>query len=91
VTSVRAHHAWCNRDCGVDAIGVHCSSRVPVAPDGTELTWITVHLEQLTEPEPLTLLAIEFTDDGRSAEYRLPVAQGRALHDAIHAVLSPLP
>jgi hypothetical protein len=84
------HPPWCARDCTGAITSVHASGPVPVAPQGAELIGITVHLEQLVETPPVTMLVIEFVQDDEPVAYPLPIHQARALQFAIRSTLRRL-
>lgn len=81
------HEPWCVRDCPGLVTGVHTSSPVRATPTGAELTGVTVRLERLDAPEPVAVLAIDFTQDGQVATYLLPLDQAEALHRAVATAL----
>src|SRR5688572_10101011 len=74
------HQPWCAKDCAAASTSVHTSNRVPVAPVGTELIGISVHLERLVTPAPVDVVAMEFTVDDEPRTYLVRPRQAQMLH-----------
>lgn len=82
------HRAWCAADCDSHATGVHRSPALAAGAEPGESTGVAVRLEEFADSPPVTMLGIQFTQDGETAEFQLPVRQAAELHRAVHQILT---
>jgi hypothetical protein len=85
------HPAWCS---GLEAAGADHVSPTVAAADPQDLVGIHLRLSQpadlALDATLLTLVEVQFVEDGRAHAYPLPLSQVNRLADAIRSLASAL-